>query len=284
MKFEAGAACDVVSGLIIEYIDGELDKETAELVARHIETCPDCRKLYRDLVAVCRAATEAAYPAHGELHTRVMAAVRADKKARLMRRVSAYAGVGIAAMLCIFIGAAAIFGDLGRNADLFSGFSAEMSNNKTEAPAMSQYLFNRATAQDKLRDEASSCSSDTGIECFDVTKDDTIAEADTADLTQIAPADSEATSDKSGDSLHNAALLVGCWELATDSGKAVTLTMTTANTFTLVDTGKNVITGSYTILDDVISFSYPGGVSEYRYYIGNEGLGLSNISGDDIIK
>ncbi|NLW74311.1 MAG: hypothetical protein GX057_05380 [Clostridiales bacterium] len=290
MKFEAGAACEVVSGLIIEYIDGELDKEAAELVERHIETCTDCRKLYRDFKVVCRATAEAAYPVPGELHTRVMTAVRADKKARLrtrlMKRVSAYAGVGIAAMLCIFIGIAAIFGGLDKNADTFSPLSEKMSDEAAEALAMSQYVFNRATALDKLINEASDRSSETEYECHSVTKDNAFTEPDTAALPQPdAPAETKATAAEMLDSSrNNAALLVGCWELTTDSGRMVTLTITTDNTFTIVDTDKNVITGNYTVSDNVISLSYPGGTSEYKYYIEDEGLGLSNISGDDIIK
>lgn len=293
MKLENGAACEVVSGLIIEYIDGELDDRTAELVERHIEVCADCRKLYCDLRAVCRAAADSAFCVPDELHTRVMAAVRAEKSARrrtkLMRRVSAYAGVGIAAMLCIIIGVAAIFNSLGKNADLFAGFSEKLSNEETGRLTMFQYSFNRIASpeDDDLLLEATGLDAGTDeYECWQYDgrpADSNMAELESKSLTPPDAADAAPPACDSAGSLPDIILLSGEWELFAN-GKPIKLTLCPDHTFSLVDTGGNSVAGNYTVSNDVISFSYPGGAAGYKYCLDSSGLGLSHVSGVDIIK
>lgn len=132
--------CVRLGGLISEYIDGELDSETAERVRRHIDGCADCRKLYCDLVEVCRAAAESEYEPPRELHDRIMSAIEAEragskgKRSGLMRRrITAYAGIGVAAMLCVSIGATALVKNMINRADgmlageTLAGANAEMS-------------------------------------------------------------------------------------------------------------------------------------------------------------
>lgn len=108
--------CDKVADLIVEYIDGELDETTSELIKQHIESCPDCQKLYRDMALVCSAAAESAYEAPEELHGRVMEAVARERaasgrRARIlnMTKTARWLGVGIAAMLFVCVGIAGSF-------------------------------------------------------------------------------------------------------------------------------------------------------------------------------
>ena len=290
MKLENGAACEVVSGLIIEYIDGELDDRTAELVERHIEVCADCRKLYCDLRAVCRAAADSAFCVPDELHTRVMAAVRAEKSARrrtkLMSRVSAYAGVGIAAMLCIIIGVAAIFNSLGKNADLFAGFSEKLSNEETGRLTMFQYSFNRIASpeDDDLLLEATGLDAGTDeYECWQYDgrpADSNMAELGSKSLPPPGAADAASACDRQQPAHIPCSPANGSF-LPTQTDK---LTLCPDHTFSLVDTGGNSVAGNYTVSNDVISFSYPGGAAGYKYCLDSSGLGLSHVSGVDIIK
>lgn len=108
--------CDKVSDLIVEYIDGELDETTSELIKQHISSCPHCAKLYRDMALVCSAAAESAYEVPEELHGRVMEAVARERatssrRARIlsMTKATRWLGVGIAAMLFICVGIAGSF-------------------------------------------------------------------------------------------------------------------------------------------------------------------------------
>ena len=110
--------CKRVSALISEYIDNELDDDTAAAVASHIESCADCRQLYDEICAVCRAVSEAgeAQVPNG-LHERIMDSVRAQKRALRRRKVVTYLGLGVAAMLCISVMSSTLIQRMGTNGD-----------------------------------------------------------------------------------------------------------------------------------------------------------------------
>lgn len=123
--------CDRVAELIVEYIDGELDCKTSELIKQHIESCPDCEKLYRDMALVCSAAADSAYEAPEELHGRVMDALARERassgrRARIlsMTKATRWLGIGIAAMLFICVGIAGSFKILPKLMDTSNGISA----------------------------------------------------------------------------------------------------------------------------------------------------------------
>lgn len=169
MSDKKNNSCDIVSGLIIEYIDGELDKETAAMAERHICECADCRKLYNDMVAVCRAASDSAYDVPAGLHCRVMDSVKSSKhlsRRGKMRRISAFAGIGAAAMICVSVGITAILSHIGKANDATlatRGFDEDgysvIENADTESAVM---LFNFArSAGDKSFMYTADCADDT---------------------------------------------------------------------------------------------------------------------------
>ncbi len=110
--------CKQVSRLISEYIDNELDEATAAAVASHIEHCDDCRRLYDEISAVCRAVSEAGeVQVPDGLHERIMNSVRTQKRAARRRRTITYLGIGVAAMLCISVMSSTLIQRMGINED-----------------------------------------------------------------------------------------------------------------------------------------------------------------------
>ena len=110
--------CEQVSELISEYIDGELDDATAAAVASHIDNCDDCRRLYDEISAVCRAVHnigEVQVP--DGLHERIMTTIRTQKRATRRRRTITYLGIGVAAMLCLSVMSSTLVQRMGTNAD-----------------------------------------------------------------------------------------------------------------------------------------------------------------------
>ena len=141
--------CDSVAQLIVEYIDGELDCETSELIKQHIESCPNCQKLYRDMALVCSAAAESAYEVPEELHGRVMDAVARERassgrRARIlgMTKATRWLSVGIAAMLLVCVGIAGSFKILPKLMDTSNGISAPTE--KAPSENMDGVSYNQA--------------------------------------------------------------------------------------------------------------------------------------------
>lgn len=80
---------------IHEYLDGELDVGTAAEVERHLETCPDCAALLRDL-ELSRSALRERAPYHragNELRARIIDALDDESGRRLSPRRAAWAGM-----------------------------------------------------------------------------------------------------------------------------------------------------------------------------------------------
>lgn len=72
-RFRRGLSCDEVMEVLQSYLDGEIDAETARLVAVHLESCADCdleSDVYRRIKLTLATTAEPIDPA-------VMASLRA---------------------------------------------------------------------------------------------------------------------------------------------------------------------------------------------------------------
>ena len=152
--------CNRVSALISEYIDGELDDETAAAVASHIASCDDCRRLYEEISAVCRAVSEAGeVQVPDGLHERIMSAVRTQKHASRRRKIVTYLGLGVAAMLCISVMSSTLIQRMGVNSDDLIILSEQKGNGASDPTDGSintsiSYGADNEDVQDKLQDAA----------------------------------------------------------------------------------------------------------------------------------
>ncbi len=68
-------SCSDVQGLIFDYLDGELDRSTAERMSAHFAVCPDCRAELEECQRMLEAIGRLDYSAPEELHSRVMTLV-----------------------------------------------------------------------------------------------------------------------------------------------------------------------------------------------------------------
>ena len=152
--------CNRVSALISEYIDGELDDETAAAVASHIASCDDCRRLYEEISAVCRAVSDAGeVQVPDGLHERIMSAVRTEKHASRRRKTVTYLGLGVAAMLCISVMSSTLIQRMGVNRDDLIILSEQKGNGVYDPTDGSintsiSYGADNEDVQDKLQDAA----------------------------------------------------------------------------------------------------------------------------------
>ncbi len=312
MENERKASCEEISSLIIGYIDGELDVADAELVARHIKECADCRKLYSDMLSVCRAAAESAYKPPRELHARVMSAVRAEKTGRArrtgMKRVTIYAGIGIAAMLCISIGITAMFKHLVSSPDSASAGTQELcltDGAVAKSAGSGSYIFNNSGSEfnEILRSNAyySICvnptadtkggSDETKAEESTETTDKNAVSNETSPATTAAelpettcvPCSTGAPGINVSDA-SNAFNLIGEWYLSSSDGKQVVLVFYDTSGFKLTDTAGRITTGDYEATGSVISFIYYGNTSKYSYNVYGSELSLTHLSGDLLIR
>jgi hypothetical protein len=305
MEHERKLGCKEISSLVIEYIDGELDSVTAELVKLHISECADCRKLYNDMRAVCSAAAESAYEAPCELHDRVMTAVRAEKLAKArrygMKRISMYFGIGIAAMLCISVGASALFNYFSKNSKIYTigaNGAFEIKNDSGSSYASNSFIFNNScldksyiyqadrapkaetSSEEDFNDKNLSPDSTSSVEgknSESSAETYTISETTYAACATCVPEFNYAASDK-------AANFVGEWTLTDTEGKRIVIVFSNVNDFTLTDTTGKVTAGTYEVSETIIIFRYNGITAEYRYYLNGSELVLTYLSGDGLIK
>lgn len=312
MENERKASCEVISGLIIGYIDGELDVADAELVARHIKECADCRKLYSDMLSVCRAAAESAYKPPRELHARVMSAIRAEKTGSArrtgMKRVTLYAGIGIAAMLCISIGITAMFKHLISSPDSAPAGTQELC--LTEGVALKSagsgsFIFNNSGSEfnEILRSNAyySICENPTADATGGSAETKAEESTDTTEKSAVSTETSPVTSaaalpettcvpcstgapDMNYSVSNNAFSLIGEWYLSSSEGKQIVLVFYDATGFKLTDTTGRITTGNYEATGSVISFIYYGNTSKYSYTVYGSELSLIHLSGDGLIR
>ena len=96
--------CNKACELMMEYVAGELDKATAEEIRMHIDACDECKKEYELALGMSEAIENAAFDAPAELHGEIMTAIRNEKKrqrrARLIRTLTAI-GASAAAFVII---------------------------------------------------------------------------------------------------------------------------------------------------------------------------------------
>ena len=96
--------CNKACELMMEYVAGELDKATAEEIRSHIDACDECKKEYELALGMSEAIENAAFDAPAELHGEIMTAIRNEKKrqrrARLIRTLTAI-GASAAAFVII---------------------------------------------------------------------------------------------------------------------------------------------------------------------------------------
>lgn len=290
MEHERKTCCDQVSGLIIEYIDGELDGDTAELAARHIAECADCRKLYRDMTAVCRAVAESAYEAPAELHGRVMAAVRAGRVRRRIKRITMYAGVGVAAMLCVTLGVRAMLGRLGNGADKASGTNEKyyLMDDCADYSYKSEVLiFNNSgselndiyrasvAAENAMKSQAQGDNALCKGESETDSEINDLPETTCAACSTGAPA----TPAECG-----SLCLAGEWNLTEADGSQVVLRFLNTTDFYLTDAKGSVTAGRYEVSGGMVSFIYDGGRADYDFTVSGSALELSHLRGDRLIR
>lgn len=74
--------CFEARGLVSDYIDGEVDPQTAAALENHLQTCSSCPPLYASLVDTLAYLKSASAPADRleELVRRVVAAVDEEKE------------------------------------------------------------------------------------------------------------------------------------------------------------------------------------------------------------
>ncbi len=294
MEIKDKTCCDEVSSLIIEYIDGELDGETARLAARHIEECNDCRKLYSDMRAVCQAASESAHEAPAELHCRVMAAVRAERRRLKIKRISTYAGIGVAAMLTISIGFATLLGHLGflssHDREKIGATGMLEGSDAAYLSSSEHYIFsNSGSALNDLyranvaAAEAENKAMQSYIEpdC----REDSASEVKETDQ-QVSSEISlgETTPASAHDAAHPPAstrliCLAGEWKLVDNT----VLSLLNTTDFSLTDAAGHSTAGNYEVSGEVITFIYDGVRAEYAFYLFKNSLKLSYVGGERLI-
>lgn len=284
METENKSGCDYISGIIIDYIDGELDTDTSALVARHICECADCRKLYNDMKAVCHAAGDCAYDAPDSLHPGVMCAVRRDKarvRNQKMRKISAFAGVAAAAVICICVGITTLLTGLNKNdVEKLTLMNDGVYGTMAPEDPTPGYLYNLSKASDdnsymkytpQEKDTEKMLTGENGEE-----------EADASLMPPTLPAadNTEKGKDRIDSEGWESAnqRLAGTWTLYGESGE-ISVILWADGSYTVVDSTGKTTTGNYEADEDSINFYHPDGVDGYSYTINGNYLGLTPLPG-----
>lgn len=85
-------------------LDGELSAEENAALTAQLAACPACAAEAERLSRVRAAIADAEYTPPASLRAGVLAAIRREKRLRLIRKISTVGAVGAAAMLCVVIG------------------------------------------------------------------------------------------------------------------------------------------------------------------------------------
>ncbi len=106
--------CTKTQKMISDFIDGELDRKKASILEKHLDTCPDCRKLVKDFQRIKHKARglEKAQPS-GETWFRIQAAVKEKAQAPvpgprvrfLFFPATLRYAVSAALLICVVVGA-----------------------------------------------------------------------------------------------------------------------------------------------------------------------------------
>lgn len=96
--------CTQVGDLLSARLDDALTAEEGAALDAHLAACPVCAAEAERLRCLRSEIANAAYTPPAGLRAGVLAAVRREKRMRLIRRITSIGAVGIAAMFCIVIG------------------------------------------------------------------------------------------------------------------------------------------------------------------------------------
>ena len=108
--------CKKIEQLLAAYADGELSEEQKALVEQHVATCPHCKALLGEYLALNQAIEACAVQAPEGFADRVMDAVEKQKTAAprsvgrgvRLGRIAPFMGVGAAAVICISVAGTAL--------------------------------------------------------------------------------------------------------------------------------------------------------------------------------
>lgn len=102
-KNEQSAACTALGEQLSAYLDGELSQAEAQAVEAHLRACDDCAMLCQALSALRTEIAGAQLDPPPELHEKIMVRVRRENRMRRLRRITAAASAGVAAMFCFVV-------------------------------------------------------------------------------------------------------------------------------------------------------------------------------------
>lgn len=117
--------CARIGDQLSAYLDGELSADEAAEVEAHLALCPDCARLCTALRGLRADIAAARLEPPAALHDRIMARVRRENRVRRLRRITAIASAGVAAMFCFVVIGGAI---LREQAVAFDAAPAEAGN------------------------------------------------------------------------------------------------------------------------------------------------------------
>lgn len=108
--------CKKMEQLLAAYADGELSEKQKELVEQHVATCPHCKALFSEYLALNDALARCAVPAPEGFADRVMDAVQKQKTAApgsvgrgvRLGRIAPFMGVAAAAVICVSVAGTAL--------------------------------------------------------------------------------------------------------------------------------------------------------------------------------
>lgn len=108
--------CKKMEQLLAAYADGELSEKQKELVEQHVATCPHCKALFSEYLALNDALARCAVPAPEGFADRVMDAVETQKatapgsvgRGVRLGRIAPFMGVAAAAVICVSVAGTAL--------------------------------------------------------------------------------------------------------------------------------------------------------------------------------
>ena len=95
--------CERAMSMINEYIDGELETNEAKFVLSHIRSCPDCKKIYDELIKINELISGSCEEAPNDLSVLIMDKIRNEKKRRTAKLIKIGSLVSVAAVLVLLI-------------------------------------------------------------------------------------------------------------------------------------------------------------------------------------
>ena len=156
--------CERIRELLFDYIDGELDENTADAVRAHLDGCDKCKKEYREMLGMSEAIRESTVKAPAELHSHIMSGISAEKKrvkrARLMRNLTAIGGCAAAFVIIVNV----LFNMIDGQKD-----NAPEKNDPSDAPSISlkaDNIFASAGSLESGGDEETVVLSESTFEQF----------------------------------------------------------------------------------------------------------------------